>query len=137
MFLLVATFLVWASICLSHIRFRAALKAQSQSVADLPFKALWYPFGTCFALGASVFLVFFQGYTSFSKPFSKLNLVMNYILIPVFIAFVVVYKTWKRTKWVSIEDMDIWTGRREFSVGKDSEEIGKGIWNSIKSTVIG
>lgn len=57
----VATFIVWAVIELVHIRFRQALKAQGQSPNDLPFKALWYPWGTYACLAANVFLIFFQG----------------------------------------------------------------------------
>jgi yeast amino acid transporter len=57
----VATFLVWGVIEYVHIRFRQALKVQGQSVESLPFKALWYPYGTYFALAANIFLVFFQG----------------------------------------------------------------------------
>lgn len=57
----VATFIVWAVIEFVHIRFRNALHAQGQGVNDLPFKALWHPWGTYACLGANVFLVFFQG----------------------------------------------------------------------------
>jgi amino acid transporter len=57
----VATFIVWAVIEFVHIRFRHALKAQGQSADELPFEALWYPWGTYACLAANVFLVFFQG----------------------------------------------------------------------------
>ena len=63
-FQIVATFIVWGTIEFVHIRFRSALKVQGQSVDDLPFKAKWYPYGTYAALGANVFLIFFQGETS-------------------------------------------------------------------------
>ena len=35
----------WASICLSHIRFRAALKAQGMVPDDLPYRSIWLPYG--------------------------------------------------------------------------------------------
>ena len=57
----VATFIVWGVIEFVHIRFRKAMRAQGQSIADLPFKALWHPYGTYACLAANVFLVFFQG----------------------------------------------------------------------------
>jgi amino acid transporter len=56
--------MVWGVIEFVHIRFRRALKVQGQSVDELPFKALWYPYGTYAALVANVFLIFFQGTTS-------------------------------------------------------------------------
>lgn len=57
----VATFIVWGTICLVHIRFRKAMAFQGRSLEELPFKALWYPYGTYAALAANVFLIFFQG----------------------------------------------------------------------------
>ncbi len=111
----VATFIVWATIEFVHIRFRKALRAQGQSLDTLPFKAKWHPYGTYAALAVNVFLVFFQGYTAFLNPFSTTDFVQNYILLPVFVIFVVVYKFWKKTKWVKLEEMDIWSGRREYA----------------------
>ncbi|KAI4121413.1 MAG: hypothetical protein LQ347_006867 [Umbilicaria vellea] len=109
----VATFIVWGAIEFVHIRFRNALKAQGQSVDDLPFKAMWYPYGTYAALAANIFLVFFQGYTAFLNPFSASSFVINYVLLPVFVILLVGYKVWKKTKWVKLEEMDIWSGRRD------------------------
>jgi amino acid transporter len=60
----VATFIVWGVIEFVHIRFRKAMRAQGQSIADLPFRALWHPYGTYACLAANVFLIFFQGTTS-------------------------------------------------------------------------
>lgn len=56
-----STFMVWGTIEFVHIRFRRAMKVQGQSVDSLPFKALWYPYGTYAALAANIFLIFFQG----------------------------------------------------------------------------
>ncbi|CAF4178310.1 unnamed protein product, partial [Rotaria magnacalcarata] len=61
----VATFIVWAVITLTHIQFRRGLTAQGVSADELPFRAIWYPYGAYFGLGANIFLIFFQGYTSF------------------------------------------------------------------------
>ncbi|EAU35230.1 conserved hypothetical protein [Aspergillus terreus NIH2624] len=108
----VATFIVWAAICLAHIRFRQALVVQGDDPARLPYRATLYPWGTYFALGANVFLIFFQGYTAFLNPFSVDDFVINYILLPVFVMFVVGYKIWHKTKIVKLHEMDIWTGRR-------------------------
>ncbi|KAL8921861.1 MAG: hypothetical protein Q9172_003794 [Xanthocarpia lactea] len=121
----VATFIVWGTISLVHIRFRNGLAAQNQSIDDLPFKALWYPYGTYFALAANVFLVFFQGYTAFLNPFSVSEFVIGYILLPCFVALFLGYKFWKRTKWVRAAEMDIWSGRRE-GVGWGGNENDKG-----------
>lgn len=63
----VATFIVWAVIELIHLRFRKALKVHGQSVDELPFKALWYPWGTYACLAANIFLIFFQGKLTFRR----------------------------------------------------------------------
>jgi len=155
----VATFIVWGTIEFVHIRFRNALKVQGQSVDELPFKAKWYPYGTYAALAANVFLVFFQGenkiscllrpqlpiltlmlkgYTAFLNPFDSTAFVTNYILLPVFVILLVGYKFWKKTKWVTLEGMDIWTGRREAPV--DDEESGtkkNSMLYKIRNTVVG
>ncbi|KAL9579732.1 MAG: hypothetical protein Q9212_004934 [Teloschistes hypoglaucus] len=116
----VATFIVWGTIAVVHIRFRQGLRAQGQSSDDLPFKALWYPYGTYFALVTNVFLVFFQGYTAFLNPFSSTDFVINYILLPAFLILLVGYKLWNKTKLVKLTEMDIWTGRREIIHGEDN-----------------
>lgn len=134
-----ATFIVWSVICVAHIRFRRALVAQGQDPSTLPYKASLYPWGTYFSLAANVFLIFFQGYTCFLDPFSATDFVINYILLPVFVLFVVVYKVWNKTKVVKLEEMDIWTGRREF-VDSEDESLAKKRpewWSRFVNVVVG
>jgi amino acid transporter len=88
------------------------------------------------AFAANVFLVFFQGYTAFLNPFNATDFVQNYILLPVFVLFVLVYKFWKKTKYVKLEEMDIWSGRREYS----DDEVAlkhKGWLQRVKDVVVG
>lgn len=128
-----------------HIRFRQGLVAQNQSPETLPFKALWYPYGTYVAVAANVFLIFFQGYTAFLNPFSAKDFVVNYILLPVFVALVVGYKFWRKTKIVKLAEMDIWTGRRDIDrMDKQrDEETGpevikkKGMLKRARDVIIG
>lgn len=132
-----ATFIVWSVIGVCHIRFRRALVAQGEDPSKLPYKAAFYPYGTYLALAGNIFLVFFQGYTCFLNPFSSSDFVINYILLPVFVLFFVVYKVWNKTKFVRLEDMDIWTGRREFAE-EDNEVASKsGWWSRIYAVVVG
>lgn len=150
----VATFIVWAVIEFVHIRFRQALAAQGQSADDLPFKALWYPYGTYACLAANIFLIFFQGmsslitfpssfevltnvgYTCFLNPFSAQDFVINYILLPVFVLFYVVYKFWNKTRIVKVYEMDIWTGRRE-DIKAHEPETKRSVLHRIKNVVVG
>jgi amino acid transporter len=131
----VATFLVWSVIGICHIRFRRALVAQGQDPSTLPYKAAFYPWGTYLSLAANIFLVFFQGYTCFLNPFSATDFVISYVLLPVFALFIIVYKFWNKTSWVKLEDMDIWTGRREFV--EEETRKPKTWWSRISDVVVG
>jgi amino acid transporter len=135
----VATFIVWSVIGIAHIRFRQALVVQGQDPSRLPYQAIFYPWGTYLSLAANVFLIFFQGYTCFLNPFSSTDFVINYILLPVFVLFVIAYKFWNKTKLVRLEDMDIWTGRRELVESEEIETLKetKSWWARIYSIVIG
>lgn len=132
----VATFIVWAVIGICHIRFRRALVAQGQDPTTLPFQAFLYPWGTYFALAANIFLIFFQGYTCFLDPFSVTGFVTSYVLLPVFALFVGVYKFWNNTRWIKLEEMDIWTGRRGF-VQNELLSRKRTLWERIKDVVVG
>ncbi|KAJ5296369.1 uncharacterized protein N7443_007262 [Penicillium atrosanguineum] len=131
----VATFLVWSVIGVCHIRFRRALVAQGQDPSKLPYKAAFYPWGTYLSLAANIFLVFFQGYTCFLNPFSAKDFVINYIMLPVFALFIIVYKFWHKTSWIKLEDMDIWTGRREFAEEETTKP--RAWWSRISDIVVG
>ncbi|KAJ5119375.1 hypothetical protein N7448_010044 [Penicillium atrosanguineum] len=131
----VATFLVWSVIGVCHIRFRRALVAQGQDPSKLPYKAAFYPWGTYLSLAANIFLVLFQGYTCFLNPFSAKDFVINYIMLPVFALFIIVYKFWHKTSWIKLEDMDIWTGRREFAEEETTKP--RAWWSRISDIVVG
>ncbi|MCJ1283022.1 hypothetical protein MMC26_002349 [Xylographa opegraphella] len=128
--------IAFLSVSSSAVRFRNGMRAQCQSLDTLPFKAMWYPYGTYAALAANIFLIFFQGYTAFLTPFSATDFVTNYILLPVFVLLVLGYKYWKRTKWVRLEDMDIWSGRRAELEGGELEKSGR-LWRRARDVVIG
>ncbi|KAJ5845986.1 hypothetical protein N7534_009655 [Penicillium rubens] len=135
----VSTFIVWSVIGVAHIRFRKALVVQGQDPSKLPYQAFLYPWGTYLSLAANMFLIFFQGYTCFLNPFSSTDFVINYILLPVFVLFVIAYKFWNKTSLVRLEDMDIWTGRREQVDFEEPESPKKAAkwWSRIYSVVIG
>ena len=87
-----------------------------------------------------MFLIFFQGYTAFLKPFKASDFVINYILLPIFVILLVGYKVWRGTKWVELEEMDIWTGRRvENPDIRDVESmpIKKGALRRVKMVAVG
>ena len=108
-----ATYIAWACIGVVHMRFRSAWKAQGHSVDELPFKALFYPYGSIFVIFINTFLVFIAGYADFVGGFHAVDFVINYIVIAVFVILYVGWKIIKRTRVVPIMEIDLVTGRRE------------------------
>ena len=131
----VSTFIVWAIITFTHIQFRRGLKAQGVKANELPFRAVLYPYGAYFGLLANIFLIFFQGYTSFYPSFNVIAFIVAYILVPIFFILFFGYKFWKKTKWVGASEMDIWSDRRVV-IEKEISTTNRTIWSRIKTIFI-
>nr|OQO30739.1 hypothetical protein B0A51_02435 [Rachicladosporium sp. CCFEE 5018] len=127
-----ATFIAWAFIGVTHVRFRKAWVLQGNSVSDLPYKAMLYPYGTYFVVGLNIFLVVISGYGTFIGGFDVVNFVFNYIVLVIFMVLYVFWKVVKKTKWVKLEEMDLQSGRRDYThLNGDMSgvgEKGKGPW---------
>ncbi|KAJ1043730.1 hypothetical protein NDA10_003512 [Ustilago hordei] len=82
------------------------------SLNDLPFRAWLAPYGTWGAFILNVVLAFFQGYTTFLNPRKAADIIVAYIVIPVAVALYFGWKLYHRTKIVSLDDIDLDTGRR-------------------------
>jgi amino acid transporter len=118
-----ATYIAWAFIGVTHLRFRKAWVAQGNRIDELPFKALFYPYGTWFVVIINIFLVFIAGYSVFIGGFDVVGFVVNYIVIAVFIVLYVGWKIIKRTKIVPLMEIDLVTGRRDIPVDVVSEAL--------------
>lgn len=70
------------------------------------------------------------------NPFSAEDFVIAYILLPVFVIFVLSYKFWKKTKIVKLAEMDIWSGRREYSQA-ELDDKPRTLWQRVKSVATG
>jgi amino acid transporter len=133
----VSTFLVWAGISLTHIRFRQAWKAQGRLPDELPFKSALHPWNAYFGLFANVFLAFVQGWTTLS-PFDAGTFVDAYILLPLFGIIFFTYKLWKKTRWWRSHEVDLNSGMRkdldtkdEFNESVKQKSFLKRVWASF------
>lgn len=119
----------WATICLCHIRFRMALKAQGRKTSGLLFKA---PLGVAGSVVGFIILMFVLiacGWTALypistdpSEPSSGAdvyNFFSNFLCLPVTLLFYICYKAYYRTSFTSAKNMDLDTGRRNI----DSELV--------------
>ncbi|KAK3934496.1 amino-acid permease inda1 [Diplogelasinospora grovesii] len=137
-----STLFTWASICLAHIRLRQAWAHRHRSLEDIAFRAQAGVLGSWIGFSCNIFILGVQLWVSISPvqiPGKDLSspsaLAQNFFVqsmaVPVVLAFWLVHKLWFRTKFVRIEDMDIDTGRRDFSrlgVLKAQEEEERQSW---------
>ncbi|KAI0417794.1 amino acid permease/ SLC12A domain-containing protein [Xylaria grammica] len=130
-----ATFIAWAFIGITHLRIRKAWVLQGYSPDDLPYKALFHPYGTWFVVLLNLFLVFISGYSVFIGGFAAVDFVFDYIVLVIFTLLYLFWKILKRTKFVSLAEVDLVTGRRENLAGsladsgeKDAEKTSRLPW---------
>lgn len=122
----VGVFIVWSCISLTHLRLRKSWTLQGRAVADLPYKALFYPFTPIFSLAANIFLALIQGWTSF-VPFSAPDFVDAYILLPAALLLYVgicLFKT-HSFRTVDLYTVNLGEGRREdmdIDIDEDEED---------------
>ncbi|EXJ78709.1 hypothetical protein A1O1_09111 [Capronia coronata CBS 617.96] len=132
-----AAFIAWAFIGLTHVRMRAAMKAQNMPTSSLPFVAWGYPYVAWILFGANIFLVLISGYTTILTPFDVKGFVFSYLVIPLFIILYLGYKLWHKTKWIIPAEADLTSGRRDWLENNEEEKVGPGWYARIRNTVIG
>lgn len=114
-----AALFTWGSICLAHIRFRAAWKYHGHTLDEIPFKAIGGTAGSWLGLILIVLVLMAQFYTAVAAPIGESGLgtaesfFKSYLALPVVLFFWACGFAWKRTGWLTIPQMDVDTGRRE------------------------
>ncbi|OMJ27858.1 Lysine-specific permease [Smittium culicis] len=100
-------FITWVSITITHIKFRAALRAQNIDMNELPYKVMLYPFGTYFSLILIILVIIGQMYATIYLGTNALNFVSTFIGIPLFVGMYVFWKFFKKTKVVPSHEVDL------------------------------
>ncbi|SAM84401.1 probable lysine-specific permease [Ustilago bromivora] len=103
--------LSWAAIGLSSIRFRKAILKQGKQ-DTLVYKNWTQPWGPYLVVIGSLMMLV-QGWSAF-KPFNVSDLFSYYIEFGFFVVAFVVWKLWKKTKFVAIEQMDLYTDTLQY-----------------------
>lgn len=104
----VATLVTWSVICVIYLRFFYGMKAQGIDRSELPWKGPFQPYLTWVSLFFFVLLLLTGGYTTFIKgEWETETFVSSYIDIPIFFALYFGYKFTKKTKIISLQEMDI------------------------------
>ncbi|MFC7441645.1 amino acid permease [Laceyella putida] len=101
-------FIAWLGIAISHYRFRRAYVMQGRNLADLPYRAKWFPFGPLFAFTLCLIVIVGQNYQAIlGESIDWYGLLVSYIGIPVFLAFYLGYKWVKKTKLIPLGECEL------------------------------
>ncbi|KAJ6258562.1 General amino acid permease [Drechslerella dactyloides] len=108
------SFFTWGSICLCHIRFRAAWKAQGNSIDQLAYRSQGGLFGSYLGLSLNIIVFLAVLWTALFttdswKPDIK-NFMMTYLTVPIVIVQYFGYKLFFRTKILRVDKIDLVTG---------------------------
>ncbi|OCT49658.1 putative proline-specific permease put4 [Cladophialophora carrionii] len=123
----VSTLIVWASVCITYIRFYHGLKYNGIPRSTLPYKSPLQPFLAYFAVCFCTIVAIFNGYDCFFPGrFSAKSFIPPYIDIPIFATLFIGYKVVKRTSFVKLSDMDLWSGKAEV-------DRLEGTWPEVKA----
>lgn len=110
----VSTLIVWASVSFVYLRFYYALRYNGIDRDTLPYKSPFQPFLAYFALIFCLVIALFNGFDCFFPGrFSAKSFIPPYIDIPIFLSLFFGYKLVKRTKFVGLAEMDLWSGKAE------------------------
>ncbi|WPH02405.1 Hypothetical protein R9X50_00526800 [Acrodontium crateriforme] len=109
----ITSIITWVSILIAFIQFRKALKAQGVNLdTDLVFKSKFQPYTAYISLGFFCVILLFNGWHVFTKGnWDPQSFVTAYAPTPIFIAFFIFWKIFKRTKFVNPAEADIWSGK--------------------------
>ena len=103
-----AGFITWVGIAIAHYRFRKAYKAQGHNLKELPFTAIWFPFGPIFALVLCLIIIIGQGYSAFSSNgIDWKAMVASYIGLVLFLITWIWHKVKNKTKLIPLEECDL------------------------------
>jgi amino acid transporter len=110
----VSTLIVWASVSYTYVCFYRGLKHNGIDRNTLPFKSPLQPYLAWFSICFCLIVAFFNGFDAFFPGrFSAKTFIPPYIDIPIVLALFFGYKLVKKTKFVRVQDMDLWSGKAE------------------------
>ena len=111
----------WGSICLCHIRFRAAWKLQGHILDELAFRSQAGVVGSWIGFIFKILILIAQFWTAFAPvDYASLtstalvqSLFQAYYAFPIVVFMFIAYKIIKRTRFVRLSEIDVDGGKRE------------------------
>lgn len=116
----------WASICLCHIRFRRAWKLQGHTLDELAFTSQATVYGSYGGFIFNILVLIAQfwtgmapvGYADMTATERITNFFQAYLAFPIVVAFFVVFKIVKKTKFKRAHEIDVTSGKRELNLAE-------------------
>jgi len=112
------------------------MKAQGQSLDDLPFKAIFGVWGSWFGLIMNIMIIVAQFYVAIFPigGFSATGFFQAILAAPIIAIFYGPFKWWNSTRFVRARRADLLTGRRELDLAalKEEERIERESWGIFK-----
>ena len=103
-----AGFITWCGIAWSHLKFRRAYVAQGYDLADLPFRAKWFPLGPIIALAMCAAVIVMQNSDLFLKgSVDPGGLLESYIGLPLFLGAWGIHKLVTKSRKVQPLEADL------------------------------
>ena len=99
-------FIAWLGIAVCHIRFRQAFIKQGHTLAELPYRAKWFPFGQVLAFVLCLGVILLQDIPAVIHH-DLTSLAITYMSVPVFIVLFIYYKVKHKTKLIPLEEVDL------------------------------
>lgn len=126
----ISNFFVWGTVCLAHIRFRAAWKYNGRSTDELAYVAPWGTWGSWLGLGLNILCLIAEFYVAL-QGLSAQTFFENYLAAPIVILLYVGWKIyseyttdptvekrgWKL--WRSVDEIDVFSGIRDTALDVD------------------
>ncbi|AEV95551.1 amino acid permease [Pediococcus claussenii] len=99
-------FVAWVGIAVSHWRFRRAYVKQGKDLADLKYRAKWFPVGPLFAFVLSIVVIIGQDLDAV-KHLNWEAMGITYMSIPLFIILFLYYKIKYKTHLIPLDEVDL------------------------------
>ena len=99
-------FIVWVGIAVCHFRFRRAFVRQGYDLADLPYKAPFFPAGPLLAFALCVVVILGQNYQAVFDG-KLLQVLSAYIGLPIFLAVWLIHKAVTKDRLIPLGEVDV------------------------------
>ncbi|KAF2823173.1 histidine permease [Ophiobolus disseminans] len=130
----VAGFIAWACICICHVCFMRALKAQNMDRDTLPYKSWGGSALAIYGLTFCSIITITQGFIAF-VPWNTQDFFISYISLILFTVLYVGHKLVTKSKFIRPAEVDLLTGKFEDELAETWEESPRSGWKNMMNKI--